>query len=665
MSADVDNCISPPDLTWPDDGAGGPKSGRFDDVYFSSDDGLAETDHVFLKGIGAPDVWAGAEHFTIGELGFGSGLGFLKTWQEWRSTSPAGSSLHYVAIDGFPMSADDMARALQSFPELTELSDALIRSFPVLHPGFHQLVLDGGRVSLTLLFGPVQVMAERLIGRMDAWYLDGFAPGRNPDMWTPEVLGHVARTSMTGTRVATFTAAGQVRRDLQDVGFHMEKAPGYGGKRECLRGEFKGEQIKSGLAPWYDLPAAMSQTARMAIIGSGVAGAALANALRRTNAEVCVYERHPEPAGEASGNPAGFLQPRPADPRTPFARFQTDAYLHALQVYGAISEGIWKGPRGIVTLARDDAFLERYKNWISNNALPASHARILEAVEMADITGIDLTSPGVLFPQAGTIDPAAVCHALLADTLCHFNADIAELRRVGDSWQLISSGGDVTGEADAVILANGVDVTRLSPNCNLALHGKRGQVTSVASTDTSRHLKVGLSYGGYVTPAVPSENGDVHVLGATYQICPDWQDRSWREVRNEDHEENLALLGQRNEALADIFGRDVVGGRASLRTTTADHLPVIGPLFDDAAFEEAYGDLRHGRPVHLYPLASDLNGPKGLYVCTAFGSRGFAIATLAAEILVAQMFGLPIPAEKQVIEAIHPARFLVRDLKRR
>jgi len=661
MSTDTENRIYEPDLTWSDDAGNGPKSGRFDDVYFSPKDGLAETDYVFLKGIGAPDIWAETEQFTIGELGFGSGLNFLKSWLDWRTSSPAGARLNYVAIEGYPMAADDMARALQSFPELAELSAALIGNFPVLHPGFHQVSLDGGRVTLTLLFGPAQVMAARLIGRVDAWYLDGFAPSRNPDMWTPEVLGHVARTSRPGTRLATFTAAGQVRRDLQELGFYMEKAPGYDGKRECLRGEFKGKQIKSGLAPWYELLAPISQTARIAIIGGGVAGAALANALRRSNADVCLYERHPEPAGEASGNPAGLLQPRPADPRTPFARFQTDAYLHALQTYGEISEDIWKGPQGIVTLARDDAFLERYTNWIQDNAFPSTHARVLRAGEMAEATGVDLPGSGVLFPQAGTIDPAEVCRALLGDTACRFNAEIAELRQDDGNWQLLSGDGHVIGEADAVILANGVDVTRLTPNCTLALHGKRGQITSVAATDKSKRLKVGLSYGGYATPAVDG----AHVLGATYQICPNWQDQSWRDLSGDDDAENLALPGQRSDALANLFGDVVIGGRASLRTTTADHLPVIGPLFDDVAFEETYGDLRHGRPIHRYPPASELNGPKGLYVCTAFGSRGFAIATLAAEILVAQMFGLPIPAEKQVIEAIHPARFLARDLKRR
>jgi len=655
--------IEVPALEWPDEG--GPRSGRFDDIYFSSEDGLAESRHVFLDGIRAPEVWTGRHAFSIGETGFGSGLNFLGTWAAWLETAPADAVLSYVAIEGYPLSADEISRALRPFRQLETYTQQLIAAYPDLHPGFHQIKLSSGRVRLLLLFGAVGKMLASCVGQMDAWYLDGFAPAKNPDMWAETVLAAVGDLSGPGTRLATFTAAGQVRRNLERAGFEMTKAPGFGQKRECLRGTFTSAPPTPALAPWYRMPEPVAATARIAIIGAGVAGSALANALNATAAEVTVYERQAAPAQGASGNPVGLLQPRPADPRQPYARFQTEAYLHTVRALDELSHAnaVWKGHRGIVSFARDDAFLERYMTWLRDGALPASHARIVPSGEMKDVCGIDIDRTGAFFPRAGAIDPAVVCHALLGDTQCRFESKVTELRNSGGVWQLLSDEGFLLGEADAVVLANGVEAKSLCPDADLPLHAKRGQISLVEATPQSAQLMVGISYGGYATPAI-GDTG-VHVLGATYERCANWEEETWRQLKEGDHQQNLGLLASRSAELASLFGDQVRGGRASLRTTTADHVPVVGPLFSDASYISAYGDLRHGKPQNRYPSATVLEGVSGLYVMNAFGSRGFAVATLAAEILVAEMFGLPIPTEKAVIEAIHPARFLVRSLKRR
>jgi len=655
--------ISDPAVTWSPDNA--PYSGRFGDVYFSTEDGLAESRHVFLKGIGAPQIWAGRRRFSIGETGFGSGRNFLATWAAWQRSASPDAVLSYVAVEGFPLSLEQMARALAPFSDVHDLARQLVDNYPDPHPGFHQITFAGGRVRLLLLFGPVEEMLAALVGLMDAWYLDGFSPQKNPAMWSDEVLATVAKLSNPGARVATFTAASRVRRTLEQVGFDVEKTPGYGQKRECLRGTFKGPSAPSKLAPWFDIPTPLGANARIAIIGAGVAGGALAHALKPMGAKVTVYDRHPQPAGGASGNPVGLLQPRPADPRQPYARFQTDAYLHTLRVLEELAKdhAVWKGTRGVISVARDDGFLDRYLTWVREGALPEKHARTLSPAETEALSGVPVGGPSVFFPTAGSIDPAAVCRALLTDTDCKFGVTVTGLRAVDAGWQLIDADGAIIAVAEAVVLANGVDAKDLSPACDLALHAKRGQVSFVKATAQSRQQKVGLSYGGYATAAVGDGGG--HVLGATYDVCDDWSDLSWRDLKAQDHQQNLDLLAARSPVLAGLFGETITGGRASLRTTTADHAPVIGPLFNDADYEAAYGDLRHGKPRERYPSAADLTGVPGLYVLTAFGSRGFALATLAADVLVAEMFGLPVPMEKSVIESVHPARFLVRSLKRR
>ena len=656
-------CIDAPDLEWKDEE--GPWSGRFSDIYFSPADGLAESRHVFLDGIGAPQIWAGRERFSIGETGFGSGLNFLATWAEWEKSASPGAILSYVAVEGYPLSADDISRALKPFVKLETFARQLVAAYPDPHPGFHQIQLAEGRVRLLLLLGPVEDMLASSVGQMDAWYLDGFAPGKNPDMWSENVLMAIGMLSKPGTRVATFTAAGKVRRDLERVGFGMTKAPGFGKKRECLRGVFKAAEPASQLAPWYQIPQPLKPGARVAVIGAGVAGAALAHTLKPITTDVTVYDRRSAPAEGASGNPVGLLQPRPADPRQPYARFQTEAYLHAVRTLDRLADThpVWKGPRGIVSFARDGAFLERYMAWLQDGVLPDSHARIVQSEDVKEVCGINIGKAGVLFPKAGAIDPAMVCRALLGETRCRFDSKISELRNADDVWQLLLDDGLVLGEADAVVLANGVEARELSPDADLALHAKRGQISFVEPTEQSSRLKVGISYGGYASPAIGPDG--THVLGATYERCLDWNEQTWRDLKDHDHQQNLDLLLSRSTELAALFGDCVIGGRASLRTTTADHAPVVGPLFSDAEYKTAYGDLHHGRPQSRYPSATDLTGPVGLYVLNAFGSRGFALATLTAEILVAEMFGFPVPAEKAVIEAIHPARFLVRSLKRR
>jgi len=653
--------IESPAIDW--SVSGEPYSRRFGDVYFSTEDGLAESRHVFLDGIGVPGIWAGRDQYSIGEIGFGTGLNFITTWMAWQKTAAPAARLTYVAIEGYPLCSSEMARAFSHFPELAEFSRELVAVYPEPHPGFHMVRPGDGRVSLLLLFGPVETLLPSFSGSMDAWFLDGFSPDKNPEMWSEKVLGLIAGRSAPGSRVATFTSAGVVRRRLEQVGFRMEKRSGFGRKRESLQGAYAGSPPDSVFRPWFDLPKPVPAQARIAVIGAGIAGAAVAHTLRNYPARVTVFDRRPAPALGASGNPLGLLQPRPADPRQSFSRFQTEAFLHALRVFDRLAgqHRIWQGQRGIVSLARDPAFLDRYRRWIGDGILPPAQARILTSDEVQQVCGLDLGEGGVFFPQAGTINPVNVVNALLHGTACQFDTDIAEITNESGIWVLRAADGKVVGDADAVVLGNGVDARSLVPECGIPLHAKRGQISLVRSTGQSRQLRSALSYGGYATPAIDG----FHVLGATYQRCPDWQDGHWQTLTDADHLQNLALLQIRSHNLARLFGTETGGGRAALRTTTSDHAPVIGPMFSRLQYRNVYAELHHGKRQSHYPPASELTGLPGLYMVTAFGSRGFALATLAAEILVAQMFGLPIPVEKEIVEAIHPARFLVRSLKRR
>lgn len=208
------------DIQWED---GVPVSRRFDDPYYARSDGLAESRHVFLDGNGLAERFRGAREFHIAELGFGTGLNFLAAWALWRDVAPEGGVLSFTTFEGFPMSREEQARALAVWPELD---------------GFVADMLAGrmGDVELTVIEGDVRETLPAWEGLADAWFLDGFAPARNPEMWGEALMAKVGRKTRPGGTFATYTAAGHVRRSLQAAGFDVRKVPGFGSKREMLVG---------------------------------------------------------------------------------------------------------------------------------------------------------------------------------------------------------------------------------------------------------------------------------------------------------------------------------------------------------------------------------------------------------------------------------------------
>jgi tRNA 5-methylaminomethyl-2-thiouridine biosynthesis bifunctional protein len=232
--------VQPATLYWNE--AGVPVSETFDDVYYSQENGLEESRHVFLQGNDLPQRWHNhpQRHFCIGELGFGTGLNFLLTWQAWRELPESRPDLHYLSIEKHPLTHAALASALDAWPALALLAKPLLDAYPGLLAGQHRVLLDDGRVRLDLWWEDaaeaLQDLADREQQLVDAWYLDGFAPSHNATMWSAPLLQAAAALSRPGATLATFTVAGHVRRTLAGAGFQIEKVSGYGRKRECLRG---------------------------------------------------------------------------------------------------------------------------------------------------------------------------------------------------------------------------------------------------------------------------------------------------------------------------------------------------------------------------------------------------------------------------------------------
>lgn len=633
--------VTPADLAWEE---GTPASPRFGDVYYSRGEGLAEKRHVFLAGCGLPEAWRGRDSFTICELGFGTGLSFLATARLWAETAAPDARLNYLAVEAHPLTQDELRRSLAPWSELAREAEALLKVYPAPSAGFHRLHFSRD-ITLTLLCGDVAAVLSQATAAVDAWYLDGFAPGKNPGMWSPEVFREVVRLSRPGAHLATYTVAGQVRRGLRDAGFTVQLGEGFGRKREMIRAHFTGAARKSS-TPWF-APAAPTRKGRAAIIGGGIAGATVAAALMRRGWTCAVVERRAMLAGAASGTPGGVVMPRLT------AGHAIDGRIHAAAWQYAVRS--WSGrqfyaPCGVLQLAGDAAEAERLGSIADSGVLPA--LELLSRREASEAAGCALPAPALRFADGGRTDTRAYCTAEAAGTDILYGRTATTLQHAVDGWRIGGDQATVHG-ADIVVFANAGAARAFSQSAWLPLVARQGQITAAAPTPESAKLRCVLAYGGTFTPA----QGGLHQVGATFnEAVPGAAEDA---LNTADDAHNIAQLAQ---VLPDLArGLAPAASWAGVRWTTSDHLPLVGPLADAPAFARDYAPLRHGQHWVDYPPAAY---EPGLYVMAGFGSHGLALAPLCAELLACHITGEPWPMEQDLVAALHPSRFLLRDLKR-
>ncbi len=627
------------DLYWQNEKT--PASRRHDDIYFSASDGLRESRHVFLDGINAPEIWRDKARFTLLENGFGAGLNFVMTCLAWRDTAPPDSRLTYIATEKYPLAAHDMARALSGWPELRDLGRDLLAILPPAVPGFHRREMPGGRITLLLLYGDSADSLSRLEATVDAIYLDGFAPRRNPDMWRGEIFTELARLAAPGAALATFTAAGAVRRGLDAVGFHMRKSKGFDRKRDQLSGIFNGNARGAAPCPdpWYHLPTPLPPGRRIAVIGGGIAGLTTGRALMRQGYEVEIFDRDARPMTRASGNPAGILDPFLTTDDSAEGDFYRAALIHALHFYHDLDPNILIH-KGLIKQPVNDAERRKFARLLAQAALPPDLMR-------------PAADGGLCFPRCGAISPSRIRQRLAERLAVTGGVRISRIERE-HSWVLYDDQDNARHAADAVVICGGAASTAFHQTRELPLDPVRGQISLFDAGEISPLPKNVLCGKGYLIPPINLDGRPTLVAGATFGR----KDRSL-DLRAEDHQENLANAVRLWPALSDACG--VIGGRAALRAYSPDRLPLCGPVPDHAAFKEAYQDLRHG-PRHKVFAAAPYQ--ENLFMLTGLGARGFLTAPLLAENLAAQIAGAASPLPRHIRQSLHPARFLIRALAR-
>lgn len=648
-------------LSWSADGQ--PFSEQFDDVYFSSVAGLEEARHVFLQHNRLPERWTElkeGEHFCIAETGFGTGRNFLVAWQLWDRCAPESAFLHFVSGEKYPLSATDLRRAHSLWPELHPWSEALLDQYTDLAPGWQHFVLAQGKVTLTLLIGDLPAALPQLDAQVDAWFLDGFAPARNPDMWQPALFEDMARLSRAGTTLATYTSVGDVRRGLRAAGFEVKKVPGHGFKRHMLAGALPQESMAPWSAPWYLRPAAHRAARTALVIGAGLAGCCTAFALARRGWQVTVIERHAAAAQEASGNPQGILYCKLSPHNTPLSRFVQSSYAYSLRLLNELlpqDEHHWQSC-GVLQLAAHDKEAARLAR-LGASGYPHQFLHSIDAQAASAVAGVPVDHPALFFPQGGWVNPPALCAKLLqhpAITLKTHSAAL-HLQKSAERWQALDADARVLAEAQIAVICSAADSQQFAQTAHLPVKAIRGQITHLPATGGSLKLRTVLCAEGYISPA---RNG-VHHVGASFRF-----DRTDSRPSAEENQSNLALLDNLSPALAASLQRDHLDparleARAALRCTTPDYLPLIGPVVNAARFQSEYAAL--GKDASKQPEAAS-PWLHGLFINAAHGSRGLISCPLSGELIAAQVTGEPLPIPKDLAHAVHPSRFLLRQLVR-
>ena len=647
------------------DGEGLPRSPEFGDRYHPRQGALAQARQVFLAGNGLPGRWRGRERFVVLETGFGLGNNFLATWQAWRDDPARPERLHFISIEARPLLRHDLAAEPRD-AELAPLAQQLVAGWPPLTCNLHRLAFEAGRVQLLLAFGDVADWLPQLVAGVDAFFLDGFAPARNPQMWEPRLFKAMARIAAPGATAATWSAARPVRDGLAAAGFEVRSEPGSGGKREITVARFAprfpprpGPRQHLALEP---SPVERGDRLSVAVVGGGLAGCALASALAEGGRATILFERRPALAQEGSGQAAGLFHGVVHGHDGHHARFHRAAAFEARRaVAAAIADGGVRGSvEGLLRLVRADTDRSTLQALLDRLGLPAEYVQALSRGDAGHVAGIDLAAPAWHFPGGGWVEPGrlAQAHAAAAGSRLELRcgSTVSALRRARDGWQLLDPAGALLATAAVVVLANAGAVLELLGGSDLPLKPHRGQTTGVASArwPAAAALRLPLAGSGYLLPSLDGTTW----LGATSE-----EGDADPEPRGEDHAANVRRLAGLLAEPPPLAALGELAGRVGWRWAAPDRLPLIGPVPQAAVgarLDLGTAALESPRPEQ----ARFAPRVPGLFVFAGLGSRGIAGSALGARVLAACITGAPMPLEADLLDAIDPARFASRAFRR-
>lgn len=644
-----------------------PVSDKFDDVYFSNQDGLAETHYVFLEGNQLWERWVNYQeaHFVIAETGFGTGLNFFAVttlFREFRQKHPDSplKRLYFISFEKYPLLLYALQQAHLAYPQFSHLAQHLQQHWLNPIQGCYRFHFD--ETTLDLWFGDVAKnlpqLGDYINGKIDAWFLDGFAPSKNPDMWNEQLYQQMFRFTKPQGTFATFTAASAVRKGLENAGFNIKKRKGFGKKRECLSGQKTQEKPTALSTPWFHSQSANLNKQDIAIIGGGIASLCTAISLVKRGAKITIYCEDKQTALNASGNKQGAFYPQLSDDNDRNIRFYIHAFAYGHQfLQWAIQQQIkFEHEFCGVALCAYNEKAESKLNKIAELNLPSDLYQSLSQSELSEKVGLPLPFGGAFIPQGAWLAPRQLVQHTFA-FLEKQGVQIKTLQKVTalsqteNGWQ-ITTAENKTFCHEVVVLANGHKLTEFEQTQKLPLYPVRGQVSQIPTSANLLKLKTVLCYDGYLTPVDQAKTS--HCIGASHV-----RDNATREFSLTEQQENQQKIQQN---IPEDWTKEVdTSGnlaRIGVRCSVRDLTPMMGAVPHFSAQQAQYQNLFNLRR-RKQPIEQAENYPN-LYLIGALGSRGLTSAPFLGETLASLIYGEPLPMSEDLIHNLMPNRSWVR-----
>jgi tRNA 5-methylaminomethyl-2-thiouridine biosynthesis bifunctional protein len=581
------------------------------------------------------------------QVGFGLGQAFLQAWRDWQSDPARAERMDFIAITATPPDAQALRQAHRD-TALQRPAQALAAQWPPLTHNLHRLSFDAARVHLLLAVGQPLALLPQLQAQVHDFVIDELALAVDPQRAPQRVCKALARLAAPGARLQAAAGLQALRPALASAGFEVE--PGSAELRAVYNPRFIPKR-RAGLSTAHT-----TQTERHAlIVGAGLAGCATAWALAEQGWRSTLIDPAEAPASQASGNPGGLFHGIVNPQDGAHARFNRAAALLAQRtVQAAIDSGAVRGnTTGLLRLDTRGLGVQALRDELAHLQLPRSYVQALDSAQASQRCGLPLPHPAWFFPGGGWVQPAALARWLLqqAGPLAVFRGglQVQSLHAEGGRWQLLDASGQVLAEAGSVVLANAADALRLLAAAHWPVQSVRGQISlyRAAAPHTALALpQLPLAGAGYLLPDIDG----LAVFGASSQ--PDDDDAA---LRDADHAFNLHRLAQLSPTSLPTSGLPIsrLHGRVGWRCMADDRLPLVGAVPDEAAFLAAPCERLDEVPRR-----------PGLHVFSALGSRGIAWAGLGAQVLTARISGAPVPLEASLVDALDPARFVLRAARR-
>ncbi|WP_206484499.1 bifunctional tRNA (5-methylaminomethyl-2-thiouridine)(34)-methyltransferase MnmD/FAD-dependent 5-carboxymethylaminomethyl-2-thiouridine(34) oxidoreductase MnmC [Thalassotalea sp. G2M2-11] len=650
---------------------GSPYSEQFDDIYFDTESGFSQSEQVFINGNNIAEQLLSeklnaCDTFTIGETGFGTGLNFLLTLKCYQRLALHHQlpKLAFISTEKYPLTREQLTKSLTNFPQLSSEVSLLLAHYPEHVNGTIDISLLEGNASLTIYIGDATESLRQLNlartspGLINAWYLDGFSPAKNPEMWTNELFTQLARLSKPQASISTFTVAGFIRRGLQAVGFRLTKQSYQGKKKEILVGKYQ-QNVLAGKG--YQLRSTIVKPQHVAIIGGGIASACTAYALTQQGIKVTLYCRDKQVAQGASSNAIGALYPLLHQQVDDISQFYQHAFWHARNLYQSLNKQGYHFSHqwcGLLEVAYKEALVKRQQIFEQQQPWPKDLIHGVNQQQASTIAQVPLAYGGLFMPNAGWIAPAELVEQLFKaaqDTQLlkiKTSVDISKVEQLENKHWLLHNNKSKFN-ASTVIFCGGAESIDLPYVKQLPLSYVRGQVSSVHTDNTMQALNTVLCHKGYLTPA----HRNMHCIGATFD-----KQNSSVAATDKDDKFNLDMLHKCLPDLTSWTQDNIAMSKARLRCMTPDHLPMVGAMPDIAAHKTLYGHLAKDKNWRVNEPAPVI---ENLYLLTGLGARGLCSAPLLADILAADLTGKPYPVDSEMLFNLAPNRFIIRDIIKR